>query len=150
MTSTILILNGPNLNLLGEREPELYGRETLSEIEAACRAKAAELGFEVDFRQSNSEAELVEMIQKARGSCAGIIINAGAFSHTSIAILDALQLIEAPIIEVHLSNIFRREEFRHHSYVSRAAQGVICGFRSQGYLLALEAMAASVTGESES
>lgn len=150
MTSTILILNGPNLNMLGEREPDVYGRETLADIEAACRAKAAELGFEVDFRQSNSEAELVEIIQKARGTCAGIIINAGALSHTSVAILDSLQLIEAPVIEVHLSNIFRREEFRHHSYVSRAAQGVICGFRSQGYLLALEAMAASVTGGSES
>lgn len=150
MTSTILILNGPNLNMLGQREPDVYGRETLADIEAACRARAAELGLEVDFRQSNSEAELVEMIQKARGTCAGIIINAGALSHTSVAILDSLQLIEAPVIEVHLSNIFRREEFRHHSYVSRAAQGVICGFRSQGYLLALEAMAASVTGESGS
>jgi 3-dehydroquinate dehydratase-2 len=150
MTSTILILNGPNLNMLGEREPDVYGRETLADIEAACRAKAAELGLEVDFRQSNSEAELVEIIQKARGTCAGIIINAGALSHTSVAILDSLQLIEAPVIEVHLSNIFQREEFRHHSYVSRAAQGVICGFRSQGYLLALEAMAASVTAESGS
>lgn len=150
VTPTILILNGPNLNMLGEREPEVYGSETLADIEAACRAKAVELRLEIDFRQSNSEAELVETIQEARSSRAGIIINAGALSHTSVAILDALQLAEIPIIEVHLSNIFRREDFRHHSYVSQAAQGVICGLRGQGYLLALEAMAANVPGGTKS
>lgn len=147
MAAKILILNGPNLNMLGEREPEVYGRETLADIEAACRDKAAGLGLEVEMRQSNGEAELVDAIQAARGRCAGIILNAGAFTHTSIAILDALQLAEIPVIEVHLSNIFRREEFRRHSYVSQAADGVICGFRGHGYLLALEAMAGMVGGD---
>jgi 3-dehydroquinate dehydratase-2 len=141
MTALILILNGPNLNLLGEREPEVYGRETLADIEKACRAKAGELGLSLEFAQSNSESEMVDLIQKARGRCAGLIVNAGAFSHTSIAILDALQAVNAPVIEVHLSNIFRREDFRQHSYVSRAATGVICGLKGQGYVLALEAMA---------
>lgn len=141
MTSTILVVNGPNLNLLGEREPSVYGSETLADIEAACRAKAGELGLAVDFRQSNSEAEIVSMIQGARRKAAGIIVNAAGLTHSSVAILDALQAAEMPIIEVHLSNIFRREEFRHHSYVSRAADGVICGLRGQGYVLALEAMA---------
>jgi len=141
MTTTILIVNGPNLNLLGEREPEVYGRETLADIEEACRAKADQLGLAVDFRQSNSEAEIVDLIQKARRNAAGIIVNAGALSHTSIAILDALQAVEVPVIEVHLSNIFRRENFRRRSYVSRAATGVICGLRGHGYVLALEAMA---------
>ncbi|HLF59032.1 MAG TPA: type II 3-dehydroquinate dehydratase [Alphaproteobacteria bacterium] len=148
MTATILILNGPNLNLLGEREPEVYGHETLAEIEAACRAKAEDLGLAIDFRQSNSEAEIVEMIQKARRKAGGIIINAGAFSHTSIAILDALQAVEVPVIEVHLSNIFRRENFRRRSYVSRAATGVICGLKGHGYVLALEAMARMQKGPS--
>ena len=148
MTATILIVNGPNLNLLGEREPEVYGRETLTEIETACRAKAEELGLAIDFRQSNSEAEIVEMIQKARRKAGGIIINAGAFSHTSIAILDALQAVEVPVIEVHLSNIYRRENFRRRSYVSRAATGVICGLKGHGYVLALEAMARMQKGPS--
>jgi len=148
MTALILILNGPNLNLLGEREPEVYGRETLADIEKACRAKAGELGLSLEFAQSNSEAEMVELIQKARGRCAGLIVNAGAFSHTSIAILDALQAVNAPVIEVHLSNIFRREDFRRHSYVSRAATGVICGLKGHGYVLALEAMARLVKGKS--
>ncbi|MGB8274123.1 MAG: type II 3-dehydroquinate dehydratase [Alphaproteobacteria bacterium] len=141
MTSTILVVNGPNLNLLGEREPAVYGHETLADIEKACRAKAAELGLAVDFRQSNSEAEIIAMIQAARRKAAGIIINAAGLTHSSVTILDALQASDLPIIEVHLSNIFRREEFRHHSYVSRAADGVICGLRGQGYVLALEAMA---------
>lgn len=141
MTATILILNGPNLNLLGEREPEVYGHETLADIEAACRKAAKALGLAVKFHQSNSEAELVDLIQKARGKAGGIIINAGALSHTSIAILDALQAVEIPVIEVHLSNIFRRETFRRRSYVSRAATGLICGLRGHGYVLALEAMA---------
>lgn len=141
MTASILILNGPNLNLLGEREPEVYGRETLADIEAACKKTAKALGLSIAFRQSNSEAELVDLIQKARGKAGGIIINAGALSHTSIAILDALQAVEVPVIEVHLSNIFRRESFRRRSYVSRAATGLICGLRGHGYVLALEAMA---------
>ena len=141
MTATILVLNGPNLNLLGEREPEVYGRETLADIEASCQKTAKALGLSIEFHQSNSEAELVDLIQKARRKAGGIIINAGALSHTSIAILDALQAVEIPIIEVHLSNIFRREAFRRRSYVSRAATSVICGLRGHGYVLALEAMA---------
>jgi len=146
MTATILILNGPNLNLLGEREPEVYGRETLADIEKACRAAAKKLGLAVDFRQSNSESEIVEAIQKARRKAAAIVINAGALSHTSIAILDALQAVEMPVIEVHLSNIYRRENFRRRSYVSKAATGVICGLKGHGYVLALEALARILKG----
>jgi 3-dehydroquinate dehydratase-2 len=138
---SILIVNGPNLNMLGQREPAIYGRDTLDDIEAACKAKAAELGLEVDFRQSNREGELVEWVQIAGQWFAGIIVNAGGYTHTSVALLDALTVSGLPVIEVHLSNIFRREEFRHHSYVSRAASGVICGFGLKGYLLALDAMA---------
>ena len=143
MTTLILVVNGPNLNLLGEREPEVYGRETLADIEKACRAKATELGLGLDFRQSNSEAEIVAMIQEARRKASGIVVNAAALTHSSVAILDALQAAGLPVIEVHLSNIFRREDFRHRSFVSRAADGVICGLRGQGYVLALEAMAHS-------
>jgi 3-dehydroquinate dehydratase-2 len=138
---SILILNGPNLNMLGQREPAIYGRDTLADIETASRAKAAELSLDIDFRQSNSEGELVGWAQSAGKSHAGIIINAGGYTHTSVALLDALTVSELPIVEVHLSNIFRREEFRHHSYISRAASGVICGFGMKGYLLALDAMA---------
>jgi 3-dehydroquinate dehydratase-2 len=140
MPSTVLVLNGPNLNLLGSREPEIYGHETLSDIAALCEAAAQSLGIAVDFRQSNSEAELVNWIQEARTTRAGIIINAGAFTHTSVALLDALNAAALPVIEVHLSNIFRREEFRRHSYISLAARGVICGLGSQGYELAVAAM----------
>jgi 3-dehydroquinate dehydratase-2 len=139
--ASVLILNGPNLNMLGVREPALYGSQTLDEVEAACQERAEALGMVVDFRQSNSEGELVGWIQQARTANDGIIINAGAYSHTSIALLDALTLAELPVIEVHLSNIFRRESFRHHSYVSTIAKGVICGLGAQGYLLALDAMA---------
>jgi 3-dehydroquinate dehydratase II len=139
--SSIRILNGPNLNLLGTRQPEVYGRETLADIETACRTRAGALGFELRFKQSNSEGELVSWIQEARGRDAGIVINAGAYTHTSIAIHDALAAVELPVIEVHLSNIFRREPFRHHSYVSGVAKGVICGFGGHGYVLALDAMA---------
>jgi len=141
MPSTVLVLNGPNLNLLGSREPEIYGHETLSDIATLCERTAASLGIAVDFRQSNSEAELVDWVQEARASRAGIILNAGAFTHTSVALLDALTATSLPVIEVHLSNIFRREEFRRHSYISLAARGVICGLGSQGYELALTAMA---------
>ncbi|MGO8915746.1 MAG: type II 3-dehydroquinate dehydratase [Stellaceae bacterium] len=139
--ATILVLNGPNLNLLGVREPATYGPDTLADIEEGCLERAAELDLAVDFRQSNHEGQLVDWIQEARENADGIILNAGAYTHTSIAILDALKASELPVIEVHLSNIYRRESFRRHSYVSEAAQGVICGFGALGYLLALEAMA---------
>ena len=139
--SRVLILNGPNLNMLGVREPSIYGRDTLEDIAENSMKRAGELGLELDFRQSNLEGELVTWIQQARGTAAGIIINPGAYGHTSIALLDALLISELPIIEVHLSNIFRREEFRHHTYVSQAASGIICGLGAQGYLLALDALA---------
>ncbi|MGE0422576.1 MAG: type II 3-dehydroquinate dehydratase [Reyranellaceae bacterium] len=138
--SPVLVLNGPNLNMLGKRQPEIYGRETLADIEAACRAEAKGLDLTLDFFQSNHEGALVERIQQAREANSGIIINAGAYTHTSVALLDALNAAEKPVIEVHLSNIYKREEFRHHSYISPVAVGVICGFGSQGYLLALRAM----------
>ena len=136
MPDIILVLNGPNLNLLGTREPEIYGRETLDDIRVMVEARAGDLGLAADFRQSNHEGELVDWIQGARGSAKGIVINAGGYSHSSVAILDALLASGVPVIEVHLSNIFRREGFRHHSYVSQAAHGVICGFGAQGYVLA--------------
>lgn len=140
MIPSLLLLNGPNLNMLGRRQPEIYGRETLADIEAECRRHAAAIGFALDFRQSNHEGVLVDWIQEARGRMAGIIINPGAYTHTSIAILDALLAVELPVVEVHLSNIHQREAFRQHSYVSKAARGVICGFGSHGYILALDAM----------
>lgn len=140
----ILILNGPNLNMLGKREPEIYGTETLDEIRSACEAHAKRMGLAVDFRQSNDEGELIRWIHEARDRHHGIIINPAAYTHTSIAILDALILTELPIIEIHLSNIFRREPFRSHSYVSLGAWGVICGFGSLGYRLSLEAMGANL------
>jgi 3-dehydroquinate dehydratase II len=139
--ATILVLNGPNLNLLGVREPETYGRDTLADIEEACMERASVLGFIVDFRQSNQEGQLVDWIQEARENADGIIINPAGYTTTSVALLDALLAAELPIIEVHLSNIHRREAFRQNSLVSRAATGVICGLGAQGYLLALEAMA---------
>ncbi|MCW5731391.1 MAG: type II 3-dehydroquinate dehydratase [Alphaproteobacteria bacterium] len=141
MQSSIHILNGPNLNLLGKREPAIYGTDTLDDVRRACEARARKLDIAVVFRQSNHEGQLVDWIQEARDTAAGIVINAGALSHTSIAILDALQAADKPVIEVHLSNIYRREVFRHHSYVSAAAKGVICGLGPIGYLLALDAMA---------
>lgn len=143
---SVLIVNGPNLNLLGTRQPEVYGRETLADIEAQAKAHAAQLGLAVDFRQSNHEGELVTWIQDARLNSAGIIINAGAYTHTSVAILDALLSVGLPTVEVHLSNIHQRDEFRHHSYVSKAAKGMICGFGSHGYLLALDALARLIRG----
>lgn len=136
---SILILNGPNLNLLGTREPHIYGAETLADVETLCRTEGDRLGLGIDFRQSNHEGELVTWIQQARGAHAAILLNAGAYTHTSVAILDALTAVDLPVVEVHLSNIFRREPFRHHSYVSLAARGVICGLGSQGYVLALQA-----------
>ena len=139
--ATILILNGPNLNLLGVREPQIYGSETLADVEEACLERAAALGLEIEFRQSNHEGQLVDWIQEARENAHGIIINPGAYTHTSIAILDALRAAEVAVIEVHISNIHRREPFRHRSYVSQAATGIIAGFGTHGYVLALEAMA---------
>lgn len=147
--ATILVLNGPNLNLLGVREPATYGRETLADIEEACLERAADLGLAVDFRQSNHEGQLVDWIQEARETADGIVINAAALTHTSVAVLDALKAAELPVVEVHLSNIHRREAFRHHSYVSQAADGVICGFGSHGYLLALEAVARLIAAAAE-
>jgi 3-dehydroquinate dehydratase-2 len=142
MPAKILLVNGPNLNQLGTREPEIYGRETLADIEKKCEAEAKKLGLALNCYQSNHEGEIVTKIQDAGKECQGLLINAGAYTHTSIAIMDALLSIKIPIIEVHLSNIFQREEFRHQSYVSKAARGVICGFGSHSYLLALSAMSA--------
>ena len=139
--AVIFVINGPNLNMLGMREPEIYGRTTLPDIESACRERAAELGLTVDFRQSNRESEMIGWLHEARDNADGIVINAGAYTHTSVALLDALKIADVPVIEVHLSNIFAREEFRHHSYISPAARGVICGLGLQGYLFALEALA---------
>ena len=138
---TILVLNGPNLNLLGTREPAIYGSATLADIETATTARARELGFRTDFRQSNSESKLVSWVQEARSGVAGIIVNAGAYTHTSIALLDALNAVEVPVVEVHLSNIFRRESFRHHSFISQAATGIVAGLGAKGYELAVEAIA---------
>jgi len=137
----VLVLNGPNLNMLGTREPAIYGSTTLADIEAACVSHGAALDLAVTCRQSNLEGELVTWIQEARGVQAGIILNAGAYTHTSIAIPDALTAAEVPFIELHLSNVFAREEFRHHSWLSPLAKGVICGFGAKGYSLALDAMA---------
>jgi 3-dehydroquinate dehydratase-2 len=137
----VFVLNGPNLNLLGVRDPAVYGRDTLADIEARCLTRAAALDLQIDFRQSNHEGQLVDWIQEARESADGIVLNAGAFTHTSVAVFDALSAAGLPVIEVHLSNIFRRERFRHHSYVSLAAAGVICGLGAHGYELALEAVA---------
>lgn len=138
---TVFILNGPNLNLLGVREPAVYGHDTLGDIEERCTACAASLSLQIDFRQTNHEGQLVDWIQEARESADGIVLNAGALTHTSVAVLDALSAADLPVIEVHLSNIFRRERFRRHSYVSLAANGVICGLGAHGYELALEAIA---------
>lgn len=140
MKLTILFLNGPNLNLLGTREPEIYGSETLQEIQSRVESRASELGIKTDFRQSNSEAELVEWIQKSLGNFSGIILNAAALTHSSVAIADAIEAVGLPMIEVHLSNVFRREEFRHHSHLSRVAYGVITGFGGDSYILALNAI----------
>ena len=146
---TVFILNGPNLNLLGVRDPSIYGHDTLGDIEERCTARAASLGLEIDFRQTNHEGQIVDWIQEARESADGIILNAGALTHTSVAVLDALAAAELPVVEVHLSNIFRRESFRHHSYVSLAANGVICGLGAQGYELALDAMARLIEDEAD-
>ena len=138
--TTVYILNGPNLNLLGTREPEIYGRDTLAGIEEICRSRAKALGLEIVFRQTNVEGELVNFIHEAREKAQGLVINAGAYTHTSVALHDAVKAVGLPAIEVHLSNVYKREAFRHHSYLSPVAQGVICGFGPQSYELALEAL----------
>lgn len=136
----VFVINGPNLNLLGQREPEIYGRTTLADIEKQVRAKAKALGLTADCRQSNHEGELVDWIHEAREGACGVILNAGAYSHTSIAIHDALATLDIPVIEVHISNVYKRESFRHHSTISSVATGVICGLGTIGYDLALEAV----------
>ena len=146
---TVYILNGPNLNLLGVREPATYGYDTLADVEDRCLERAKALDLTIEFRQTNHEGLLVDWIQEARDAADGIILNAGALTHTSVAVLDALNAAELPIIEVHLSNIFRREQFRHHSYVSLAANGGIFGLGPIGYELALEAIAALIDAEAE-
>ena len=141
MNPTIYVLNGPNLNLLGKRQPDIYGRETLADVEAECRRVGAELGLDIVFKQSNREHEIIDWIHEAREAAKGIVINPAAFTHTSVAILDALHTFEGPILEVHISNVHKREPFRHHSYVSSVAAGVIAGFGTQGYGLSLQRMA---------
>lgn len=141
MPKPIFVLNGPNLNLTGIREPGIYGAETLDDIRRRTEARARALSLAIDFRQSNSEGQLVDWIQEAREKADGIVLNAGAYTHTSVAILDALNAAARPVIELHLSNVFRREPFRHRSFVAPAAHGVICGFGPKGYELAVEAMA---------
>lgn len=140
--SLIYVLNGPNLNLLGKRQPEIYGHETLADVEADCRSLAAELGFDIRFHQSNREYELIDWIHEARETGAAIVINPAAFTHTSVAILDALNTFEGPVMEVHISNVHQRETFRHHSYVTIRADGVIAGMGTQGYQLAIRRAAA--------
>ncbi len=141
MSRLVFVLNGANLNLLGKRQPHIYGHETLADVERDCRTLAAELGLEVRFHQSNREYEIIDWIHEARDAAGGIVINPAAFTHTSVAILDALNAFDAPVIEIHISNVHKREEFRHHSFVSARADGVIAGFGTQGYQLALRRIA---------
>jgi 3-dehydroquinate dehydratase-2 len=141
MSRLVYVLNGPNLNLLGKRQPHIYGHETLADIERDCRKVAEELKLEIRFCQSNREYEIIDWIHEARETAAGIAINPAAFTHTSVAVLDALNTFEGPVIEVHISNVHKREPFRHHSYVSGRADGVIAGFGTQGYSLALRRLA---------
>lgn len=145
MASTVYVINGPNLNLLGTREPEKYGRATLADIERLCRARAKNHGFDIEFRQSNHEGEIVDCIHAARHDGArAIVINPAAYSHTSVAILDAVLACGLPVVEVHITNIHARERFRHHSYVSSAARAVICGFGIEGYGLAIDGLATTL------
>jgi len=143
----LYVLNGPNLNLLGKREPEIYGRDTLKDIETMCVARANELGLTIDFRQSNLEGDLISWIQDADKNGAGVILNAASYTHTSVGLFDAILAVDVPVIEVHLSNPYKRETFRHKSFISPAAAGVICGFGAKGYLLALDAMANILNGK---
>ena len=139
--STVLVLNGPNLNLLGQREPDIYGAGSLDDIARTCADRAEALGLAVDFRQSNHEGVLIDWIHGAADGARAIILNAGALTHTSVALMDALKAVGLPVVEVHLSNVFRREPFRHHSHISPVAEGVICGFGAFGYVMALDAIA---------
>ncbi len=141
MSKPVFILNGPNLNLLGTREPHIYGSTTLAEVEAMCAKKAKELGLKILFRQSNSEGQIIDWIHEAIGGASGIIINPAGYTHTSVAILDALKIVKHPIIELHISNPHQREEFRHHSFVSQVATAIVCGLGANGYPLAVKAMA---------
>lgn len=141
MSRIVYVLNGPNLNLLGKRQPHIYGHETLAQVEADCRTEAARLRLELRFHQSNAEYQLIDWIHEAREIAGGLVINPAAFTHTSVAIFDALSACDFPIMEVHISNIHRREEFRHHSYVSLVATGIIAGLGTQGYPLALQRLA---------
>tara|TARA_B110000438_G_C15364985_1_gene458034 strand:- start:106 stop:555 length:450 start_codon:yes stop_codon:yes gene_type:complete len=140
ISPTVWVLNGPNLNLLGEREPDTYGHDTLESIERKCVSIADSLGLKIEFKQSNHEGELVAWIQEARKLVDGLAINAGAYTHTSVALHDALKLLSIPIVEVHLSNIYTREQFRHHSFISPLAKGIICGFGANSYVLAIQAL----------
>lgn len=144
MSPTVLILNGPNLNMLGTRQPEIYGADTLADIESACRDLGRDLGLTVETFQSNHEGALIDRIHDACGKAAGIIINAGAYSHSSIALLDALNIFQGHVVEVHISNIHRREAFRHHSHISQRADGIILGMGPEGYLLALRRVASAI------
>ena len=144
------VLNGPNLNMLGLREPETYGRETLNDIERRCAAAGVRLGVPIEFRQTNIEGELVGWIQESRTAASGLIINAAAYTHTSVAIHDAIRACGLPVVEVHLSNVYKREPFRHKSFVSGVADGVICGFGGHGYELALDALVRLITPASKS
>lgn len=146
MSHTLLVLNGPNLNLLGTREPATYGHETLDDIASLCQRTGVENGLEIEFRQTNHEGQLIDWIHQARGRCAGILINPAAWTHTSVAIRDALAAVELPVIEVHLSNVHRREEFRHHSFVSGIAVGVIAGLGSDGYRAGIQHFARLLKG----
>jgi 3-dehydroquinate dehydratase II len=146
MAVTVFVLNGPNLNMLGQREPGIYGGKSLAEIGETCRHSGRESGLEVDFRQTNHEGVLVDWIQEANEAAEGIVINPGAYGHTSLAIHDAIRAVGKPVIEVHLSNIFAREGFRHHSHVSPVAAGVICGLGPTGYILALAALKQLIAG----
>lgn len=145
---SLLILNGPNLNLLGTRQPEVYGHTTLADIEAMCRDHGQALGAEIGFEQSNHEGALIDLIHAARGVRDGIVLNAGAYTHTSVALMDAISSAEVPVVEVHLSNIHAREAFRHHSYIAPVALGQICGFGAQGYVMAIDALMAHLKGGS--
>ena len=144
--NTVFVLNGPNLNALGKREPGIYGGKTLKDIEADCIAAGRELGFDVDFRQTNHEGVLVDWLHEAGDKAVGVAINAGAYTHTSIALHDAIRAISIPVVEVHISNIHAREEFRHRSMIAPAAKGMICGFGPASYTLALSALKSTITG----
>jgi len=147
MSKLVYVLNGPNLNLLGKRQPDIYGYDTLADVEAACRQVAEEFGLELRFHQSNAEHQIIDWIHEARETAAGIVINPAAFTHTSVAILDALNTFEPPVFEVHISNVHKRESFRHHSHVSLRADGVIAGFGIQGYALALRRLGTLIAAQ---